>query len=67
MQVIKRHFQDLSYVQINGEDSRQQQLVVRTDSKDDRELLMVSIVFPLGGDVLDMVPVDVKFLNSLQM
>lgn len=67
MQVIKRHFQDLSYVQINGEDPRQQQLVVHTDSKDDRELLMVNIVFPLGGDVLDMVPVDVKFLNSLQI
>ncbi|KAM1166846.1 hypothetical protein ACFX19_029479 [Malus domestica] len=41
--VITRHFQDLSYVQINGEKSCQQQLVVRTESKDDRELLLKEV------------------------
>ncbi|XP_050140245.1 poly(A)-specific ribonuclease PARN-like isoform X1 [Malus sylvestris] len=41
--VIMRHFQDLSYVQINGEKSCQQQLVVRTESKDDRELLLKEV------------------------
>ncbi|CAB4281832.1 unnamed protein product [Prunus armeniaca] len=41
--VIRRHFQDLAYVQINGEKTCQQQLVVRTDSKDDRELLMKEV------------------------
>lgn len=67
MQVIRRHFQDLSYVQVNGENSCQQQLVVHTDSKDDRESLMVSNLFPLGGCALDLVPVDVKFSNVLQL
>ncbi|XP_070674824.1 poly(A)-specific ribonuclease PARN-like isoform X2 [Malus domestica] len=41
--VITRHFQDLSYVQINGEKSCQQQLVVQTESKDDRELLLKEV------------------------
>ncbi|KAM1806042.1 hypothetical protein ACFX11_029234 [Malus domestica] len=41
--VITRHFQDLSYVQINGGKSCQQQLVVRTESKDDRELLLKEV------------------------
>ncbi|KAB2616831.1 poly(A)-specific ribonuclease PARN-like [Pyrus ussuriensis x Pyrus communis] len=41
--VITRHFQDLFYVRINGEKSCQQQLVVRTESKDDRELLLKEV------------------------
>ncbi|XP_024160732.1 poly(A)-specific ribonuclease PARN isoform X2 [Rosa chinensis] len=41
--VIRRHFQDLSYVQVNGENSCQQRLVVHTDSKDDRESLMKDV------------------------
>lgn len=53
MQVIRRHFQDLAYVQINGEKTCQQQLVVRTDSKDDRELLMVSNLFPPGRSMVN--------------
>lgn len=53
MQVIRRHFQDLAYVQINGEKTCQQQLVVRTDSKDDRQLLMVSNLFPPGRSAVN--------------
>ncbi|KAL6195168.1 hypothetical protein ACLB2K_030789 [Fragaria x ananassa] len=41
--VIRRHFQDLSYVQVNGENSCQQHLVVHTDSEDDRESLMKEV------------------------
>ncbi|KAM0995617.1 hypothetical protein ACFX13_005773 [Malus domestica] len=41
--VMRKHFQDLSYVQVNGEKSCQQQLVVRTDSKDDRDLLLKEV------------------------
>lgn len=40
MQVINKHFKDLSYVRVNGDDLCSQ-LVVYTESKDDRDLLMV--------------------------
>jgi poly(A)-specific ribonuclease len=41
MQVINKHFKDLSYVRVNGDNFCSQQLVVYTESKDDKDLLMV--------------------------
>lgn len=39
MQVVKKHFKDLAYVRVDGENSSK--LVVYTDSDEDRDLLMV--------------------------
>lgn len=41
MQVIKKHFEDLCFVVVDGGDADLQQLVVYVDSRDDEELLMV--------------------------
>lgn len=41
MQVINKHFKDLSFVRANGDDLCSQHLVVYTESKDDRGMLMV--------------------------
>lgn len=50
MQVIRKNFEDLSYIRVNGENCVSQQLVVYTDSKDDRDLLMVrGFICPLDG------------------
>lgn len=43
MQVIRKHFEDLAYVSVEGENSAVQHLVVYTDSKADREVLMVNL------------------------
>lgn len=41
MQVTKKHFKDLAYIRVAGESTSPQQLIVYTDSNDDRDLLMV--------------------------
>ncbi|KAG8658387.1 hypothetical protein MANES_03G141900v8 [Manihot esculenta] len=41
--VTRKHFKDLSYVRFGGETSCSQQLVVYTDSKNDRDLLMKEV------------------------
>jgi len=41
LQVINKHFEDLTYVRVTGENLCSQQLVVYTESKDDIDLLMV--------------------------
>lgn len=41
MQVIQKHFKDLYYVQVNGENSLPQEVVVYTESKEDKDLVMV--------------------------
>ncbi|KAF3453299.1 hypothetical protein FNV43_RR03739 [Rhamnella rubrinervis] len=41
--VIREHFKDLSYVSLDGENSISQQLVVYTESKDDKYLLMKEV------------------------
>lgn len=42
MQVTKKNFKDLAYIRVAGEATSPQQLIVYTDSNDDRDLLMVS-------------------------
>ncbi|XP_015901133.2 poly(A)-specific ribonuclease PARN [Ziziphus jujuba] len=41
--VVKEHFKDLSYVHFEGENSILQQLIVYTESKDDKDLLMKEV------------------------
>ncbi|XP_057723600.1 poly(A)-specific ribonuclease PARN isoform X1 [Arachis stenosperma] len=41
--VIRKHFQDLSYVCVNSEDSGSQHMVVYTDSKDELNLLLKEV------------------------
>uniref|UniRef100_A0A2C9UL15 Uncharacterized protein n=1 Tax=Manihot esculenta TaxID=3983 RepID=A0A2C9UL15_MANES len=41
--VTRKHFEDLSYVRFGGETSCSQHLVVYTDSKNDRDLLMKEV------------------------
>ncbi|KAM4092166.1 hypothetical protein ACB094_06G017100 [Castanea mollissima] len=41
--VINKHFKDLSYVRVNGDDLCSQQLVVYTESKDDKVLLLKEV------------------------
>ncbi|CAK9148875.1 unnamed protein product [Ilex paraguariensis] len=41
--VTKKHFKDLAYVRLNGEDSCLQPLIVYTDSKNDKDLLMTEV------------------------
>ncbi|XP_010273436.1 PREDICTED: poly(A)-specific ribonuclease PARN isoform X2 [Nelumbo nucifera] len=38
--VIRKHFKDLAYVRVYGDDSSEQKLVVYTDSEDDKDLLL---------------------------
>lgn len=47
IQVTKKHFKDLAYVRVAGEATSPQQLIVYTDSNDDKDLLMVR---PKGFD-----------------
>lgn len=47
IQVTKKHFKDLSYIRVAGEATSPQQLIVYTDSNDDKDLLMVR---PKGFD-----------------
>lgn len=44
-QVTRKHFKDLTYVRVNGEDSCLQKLIVYTESENDKNLLMVRLVF----------------------
>ncbi|KAM7499006.1 hypothetical protein LguiA_023420 [Lonicera macranthoides] len=41
--VTQKHFKDLSYLRVTGETSSSQQLIVYTESKDDRDLLMKQV------------------------
>ncbi|XP_062078884.1 poly(A)-specific ribonuclease PARN isoform X2 [Humulus lupulus] len=41
--VIRKNFEDLSYVRLKGENCDSQHLIVYTDSKDDRDLLMKEV------------------------
>nr|XP_023873984.1 poly(A)-specific ribonuclease PARN-like isoform X2 [Quercus suber] len=41
--VINKHFKDLSYIRVNGDDLCSQHLVVYTESKDDRGMLMKEV------------------------
>ncbi|XP_077222983.1 polynucleotidyl transferase, ribonuclease H-like superfamily protein isoform X2 [Tasmannia lanceolata] len=42
-QVLGKHFEDLSYVRVNGEHSSEQKLVVYADTEDDKALLMKEV------------------------
>lgn len=46
MQVVRKNFKDLTYVHVKGDNVFSQHLVVYTDSKDDRDLLMVRSSYP---------------------
>ncbi|KAF8410873.1 hypothetical protein HHK36_003410 [Tetracentron sinense] len=41
--VTRKHFKDLAYVRVNGEKSSEQKLVVYTESKDDKDLLVKEV------------------------
>ena len=41
IQVIRKNFKDFSYVQVQGESYALQELLVYTDSKEAKDLLMV--------------------------
>lgn len=41
--VTKKHFKDLAYIRVAGEATSPQQLIVYTDSNDDRDLLMKEV------------------------
>lgn len=41
VQVTKNHFKDIAYICVSGEGTSLQQLLVYTDSMNDKDLLMV--------------------------
>ncbi|KAL7249105.1 hypothetical protein ACSBR1_011298 [Camellia fascicularis] len=57
--VTVKHFENLVYIRVKGESSSVQQLIVYTESNNDRGLLMVKHK-PLKRDIIEFIYVNVK-------
>ncbi|TMW95940.1 hypothetical protein EJD97_008138 [Solanum chilense] len=65
--VTKKHFKDLAYIRVAGESTSPQQLIVYTDSNDDRDLLMKEVKDGLRKDAEMKVESAVGFRHVIDL
>ncbi|XP_059662390.1 poly(A)-specific ribonuclease PARN [Cornus florida] len=65
--VTEKHFKDLTYVRVNGETSCERQLIVYTDSKNDKDLLMREVKDGLRKEAEMKVKAAVGFRHVIDL